>query len=40
MVTTTTSKVQYTANGVTNTFAYPFYILDQSQVVVLVRRRR
>lgn len=41
MVTTTTSRVQYTANGVTTVFAYPFRILaaEDIQVTTTTTRR-
>lgn len=40
MVTSTSSKVQYTANGVTTAFAFDFPFLAKSHITVLVTTRR
>lgn len=35
MISSTTSRVQFTANGVTTTFAFPYYFFTNSDLVVL-----
>jgi hypothetical protein len=40
MVTSTGSKIQYTANGSTTVFAYDFRITAQSQLTVYTSLRR
>ena len=41
MVTSTGSKIQYTGNGATTSFAFNFLVTDQAHLVVIktVRRR-